>query len=674
MLERLPSPDQLDRKIRGRGMDSDDDVHITAADIAYLLHRHARLIFVAILAGLAISGLSVLTTAPTFTARAQVLIDVQTPQTLPQRQGEITVAIDTTQVESQLAIMRSDNLATTVVEQLGLARDPEFVSHSPSLVQRLIGIFAGRASGPLTPEDAQRVAVLALQDRLEVRRQGLSFAIDIYVRSLSPEKAAKIANIVAEVYVADQLNTRAKAAHQGSEWLEDRIDQLRRHMNNAALRVQEFKARRDYRIVGKGDRPPGQPQAGEPGQTADPATLEELESTSTTYRRMYESFLQAYTDSVQRQSYPISNARVITPASRPFGKSHPKTTLTLAVGGLLGALLGLATALIRQNLDQSVRSAQQIRNKIGIDCLGELPRISRPAPLARGSLIAARPQNDRAAGHASLHETALAQLKETLRKVKLQLETRLSGDRQEHERAHWHEVNDAPFSPFSEALGHLKLRITMGRRTTPVKTLGITSALPAEGKSTIASNLAELYSLHGSRTVIVDTDVRKSVISRALAPDAETGLIDVLAGNADLASCLIPDKLSTLTVLPVGDAAGAANAPELFGSERMQKVIEELAGEFEMVVFDMPPLELVKDGLALSPLLDGILVISEWGETPLPLLADTVDALRQANAHVLGAVFSKVHGPLARNYRQHGRPYLVELKGSSMGKRYSRLA
>jgi succinoglycan biosynthesis transport protein ExoP len=201
----------------------------------------------------------------------------------------------------------------------------------------------------------------------------------------------------------------------------------------------------------------------------------------------------------------------------------------------------------------------------------------------------------------------------------------------------------------------------MGRRTKLLKTLGVTSALPNEGKSTIASNLAVLYSLHGSRTVIVDTDARNSVLSRALAPDSEIGLIDVLAGDAELSSCLVVDKLSALTVLPVG-------------SDWMRKVIQELSAEFDTVIFDMPPLELVKDGLALSPLLDGVLVITEWGETPLPLLADTVDALRQANAQVLGAVFSKVHGPLARNYHQHGRPYLVEMKGAGAGRRFSRLA
>lgn len=664
MLERLPPTSQTEPKGRDRG--AGDDGYITTADIAYLLHRHATVICAAILVGVAIAAVYVFTTPPIFTAHAQVLIDVQTPQTLPQRPGEIGITLDTAQVESQLAIMRSDNLATSVVEQLGLAQDLEFVPRSASLFERITGILKRTPAAAQPPELAQRFAVLALQDRLEVRRQGISYAIDIYVRSRDPEKAAKIANALADLYVADQLGTRASAARQGSEWLEDRIDQLRRQMNNATLRAQEFKARRDYRIKDKSERAGDQADnSTNPQATAGP-TLEELESTAVTYRRMYESFLQAHTDAVQRRSYPVSNARVITPASRPLGKSHPKPTLTLAVGAILGMLFGVAVALVRQSLDHSVRSRQQIRNTIGLDCVGELPRMSSGALVSRGGLSGARSESDRErrGGTDSYWSSALESLRLRI-PMGLVRAQGLAGLRSKGDREHWHEVNDAPFSPFSEALGHMKLRLTMGRRTKSIKTLGITSALAGEGKSTIASNLAALYSLHGSRVVLVDTDVRNSAISRVLAPESEFGLMDILAGDAELARCLVPARASSLMVLPVGSTARRGNAPELFGSERMLEVIQDLATKFDMVVFDLPPLELVKDGLALSPLLDGILVVAEWGETPLPSLAETVDALRQANAHLIGIVVSKVHEPFARNYQHRGRPYLVELKGGS---------
>jgi succinoglycan biosynthesis transport protein ExoP len=237
---------------------------------------------------------------------------------------------------------------------------------------------------------------------------------------------------------------------------------------------------------------------------------------------------------------------------------------------------------------------------------------------------------------------------------------------------HWHEVSYAPFSPFSEALGHVKLRITMNRRSKPIKTIGVTSALAGEGKSTVASNLAALYSLQGFRTLLVDVDTRNSVLSNALAPKSDYGLIDALWKEARLSDCLAPSDRGSLMMLPVGARSRAANSPELFGSERMHEVIKELSDAFDVVVFDMPPMELVKDGLALSPLLDGILVVAEWAVTPLPVLADTVDALREARAHVLGIVCTKVHERFSFRYNRQTRPYLVEMKSPSNARASSR--
>jgi uncharacterized protein involved in exopolysaccharide biosynthesis len=368
MHERLPlQSDEFEPKAYSSTIS--DDVGTTVADIAY---RHVRLICIGLVAGFALSALYVLATKPSYTAHVQVLIDVLTPQTLPQRQGEIPVAIDTAQIESQLAILRSDNLAGTVVDNLNLSQDREFIAGTSSLP----GIF-WRAPATAPPlDEARRRAVLSLLDSLEVRRQGVSFAIDIFVRSHDPAKAARIANGIADAYVFDQLSTRAKAAREGSEWLEERIDLLRRYMNKAALRVQEFKARRDYRI-GKGDRQAGQVQADDPVRAAEGSMLEELESTATTYRRMYESFLQAYTDSVQRQSYPISNARVITPASRPLNKSHPKTILALAIGSLLGVLLGFSAAVVRQCFDYGRSRSARSASSASVGCRECRVRCSR---------------------------------------------------------------------------------------------------------------------------------------------------------------------------------------------------------------------------------------------------------------------------------------------------------
>src|SRR5262245_63724794 len=131
-------------------------------------------------------------------------------------------------------------------------------------------------------------------------------------------------------------------------------------MNAAALQAQEFRAKRDYRISPR--REPGtEGAAAGAGESAETHqnTLEELDSTAQTFRRIYESYLSAYTESVQKQSYPISNARVITEATAPTTKSYPRTKLILLFGGLMGALAGFGIAFCRAQLDRSVAGARQ---------------------------------------------------------------------------------------------------------------------------------------------------------------------------------------------------------------------------------------------------------------------------------------------------------------------------
>jgi uncharacterized protein involved in exopolysaccharide biosynthesis len=162
-------------------------------------------------------------------------------------------------------------------------------------------------------------------------------------------RAARLANAFMRAYIDDQISVRAEAARQGSDWLEKRINALRLQMNESALKVQEFKARRDYSILGRpasGDRAPEANAA--PKGFAE--TLEELESTAMTYRRMFESALQAFTEAEQRQSYPVSNARVITAATPPTGHSYPRRRQTLVIAAMAGLIFGLGLALLREGL------------------------------------------------------------------------------------------------------------------------------------------------------------------------------------------------------------------------------------------------------------------------------------------------------------------------------------
>lgn len=335
---------------------------------------------------------------PVYRARAQLLIESKVPHSFIEQISEAFVALDTPQIESQLALLRSEQIAELVVRKLDLVDDAELLGRVPSW-----SLFGTRVASQTPPSSTSaqpaaspdpnaarsnpsaeqlRSAIAGLQARMEARRVGLSYAIDISYASSSPATAALMANAIADAYVEDRLRTRAHSARQGSEWLEQRIAEIRRQMNAAALDVQEFRARRDYRIIGRNDRGAAIDSeqrvadaraAGSSSSTSAVAhdketqTLEELEARAHTFRKIYESYLQGYAESVQRQSFPVTNDRVITRATRPDRKSHPQRLLLLAATGILSVMMGVGIALLLYSLDEFARLVRQQQASLASD-------------------------------------------------------------------------------------------------------------------------------------------------------------------------------------------------------------------------------------------------------------------------------------------------------------------
>ncbi|MEZ5901027.1 MAG: Wzz/FepE/Etk N-terminal domain-containing protein [Hyphomicrobiaceae bacterium] len=323
--------------------------------ISQFLHRHLKTIVESMVAALVLGCAYLYFASPTYTAQTQILIDPGLPNVLRDQTIEPPMAMDSQQAETEIAVLRSERVASAVIDRVNLADDPEF--NGPSLSDRLENWFLSAPSTPqVEQERARRAALAAFQRSLIVRRIGVSYAIDVFFTSSDADKSTRIANAVAEEYIRFQIETRANAAKVGSEWLEKRLDELRAEMNDAARKMQEKRARQDYSIGGTLTAPPagstpveGSDQSEEakaPSPSAPQVSLEDLETTAHTYRRIYENYLQSYMAAVQRQSFPISNARVITKAVRPLTQSR-SNGLILALALLLGGLAGVGIGILR---------------------------------------------------------------------------------------------------------------------------------------------------------------------------------------------------------------------------------------------------------------------------------------------------------------------------------------
>ena len=466
-------------------------------------------------------------------------------------------------------------------------------SSCPGLMPRPSGLMpplppAADAEGDpdAAEENARRVTLAIFQSRLGVNRISVSYVIEISFNSRDREKAARIANATADAYVREQLLSKIAAMEQGNEWLEARLNELRRKLNAATQAAQAFRARHDYSIP---DAVPSDTAAITGEAAADKSeapTLEELEATADTYRKLYGSVLEAFTSSMQHKSYPYSLVRVITPASPPFDKSSPRTKITLVFGVLAGTLLGVGIAIARQSLDGSIRAARQVRSDLGTDCLVEVPRVRFWASDQRGLT----------------------------------------------------NVCINPRSPFADAVGRLKTAIRINAKADGSVAVGITSALRGEGKSVIASNLGLACVGAGYRTLVVDGDPLRSTLSKSLRLPPEA---DASAGPArpDLGPGWPVQGDSWFDLIP---ARFGQNPGEWARTSAFPGSWRDFQPANEVVIVDLPPIEQAIDVLPALPPLDFLVVLAEWGSTPIDAVAEAIRIADAFGTPLLGVVLTKV--------------------------------
>ena len=530
---------------------------VSLAELVPTIKRSFWVIAGCVFAAVLLALFYIAITPSSYVATAQLLIGSGKQPYLLQ-DNVVDLTIDNAQVESQVEVLRSERVANDVVGALGLEHDPDFRSDDAS-----------------TDYERHRIALARFRDGLSTRRVGQSYVIEVSFRSTDPDKAARITNAITAAYIRDQLSAKTDVAQQASQWMQERVTELSAKLNTAAAAVQKFRAENGISDNNTNNQP----------RLIDKLTG--LEAQAQAYRKLYESFLQKLTENQQQESYPVSNARVITEASTPLAKTYPKSKLILLLSVLLGLIAAAAVAAIRSVLDGSVRNAKQIRQVLGLDWLASLPTYR---------------QNDAAAGHV--------------------------------------EALDAPFSPFSDAIRGIKVSLQNASRGKPVLCLGVMSLLPGEGKSTLAANLAALFAASGSKTLLIDADCCAPSLGRRLAPVTQRGLVEALRDGPEESITL--DPKTEAFILPLSHPERLTNSADLLASPAMKELLAQLAAGFAIVIFDLPPLSRAVDARVLGPQLDQCILLVEWGRTPLEQLKEVVDLLRAEQIPVLGTIINKV--------------------------------
>ncbi len=355
--------------------------------------------------------------------------------------------------------------------------------------------------------------------------------------------------------------------------------------------------------------------------------LRELEQKATALKALSESYLGRFEQASQKQSFPIAKARVISDAGVPTSPSSPRKTLVLGLSLALGLMAGGALTFVQELRERAFRLENDVRTILGLKPLGYLPLVGGPKRRRPATIGAKAVKTEPGDGEEE--------------DIPLERMTRV--------------VLDAPRSVFAETLRNAKLASDVMLHGHGTRVIGITSALPGEGKSTVAVNFAALLAVSGRRTLLIDADLRRPSLGAIMKP--EVGLIEALNGEIAWNQAVRTDRRSQLSILPIALRPGAdraAHANDLISSPAMRQLIEETRQAFDHVVVDLPPLAPVIDAKAFEPMADGFLFVVEWGRTPANLVRDLLAAEQRIESKILGVVLNKTDMDALPRYSDAG--------------------
>ncbi len=620
---------------------------LSIADAIAFLRYYWPLVAATALGAIALAVVYVATAAPIYTSSAQLLIETAQQSAPTITMSESVVALDTPQIESEIALLSSEQIIRKAVDILDSASDSKAPAAAnpagtaasapdkggviaapqpPAQSSWLYRLIFGEPAKSTKEEKEARIRnqISQIQQGLDVRRMGLSYVLVLSYRSGDPVRAAAVVNALGDAYVRDKIDRRTEAARQSGIWLESRIEEIRHLMNEAALDVQAFKAKRDYSLTqrpetGENSGPLG--LEGELGGGADAKapnankdqrgsfkpqtspqeapTLEELDSRALTYRKIYESYLQAYTDTVQRQSYPSTNARVIARGEVPTTKSGPRRTLALIGSAVLGSLMGFALALVHLNFDHTVRSGRQIWQNIKAPLLGDVDQIAALKHFSLQRLLGA--------------SVGIAPRSSSAHPI----------------------VEFKPSSHSATQLAEAALAVQEAAHVRGVNVVGFVDTGSGSTSATMCSNLALLNARAGKRTLLIETDPAMETVP-SLPGATGYSLIDVINGGVDVEAAAIPSKFeSNLYLLNIGNSADR----RFWTTENVtafRALREQFTRRYDTIFVHLPPIK--SNHLTLT--VDAVVIVTAKRVTTVSELLDATTLLRIAEKPVLGVIIS----------------------------------
>ena len=330
-------------------------------------------------------------------------------------------------------------------------------------------------------------------------------------------------------------------------------------------------------------------------------------------KKLYEELMRKIKEAGINAGFQNSSIRIADPARPPLKPVYPNLRLNLLLALLLSSILAVGAAVMSDVLDNTVRDPEQVARTLRTEVVGNLPMVKswrgRLAPVTassngRGELVPASESTDRTV------------------------------------------------SSYDEAIRTLRNSILLADFDHRLRSVLLTSAAPGDGKSTVAAHLAVSHAQQKHKTLLIDADLRRPSVHKRFQIPSALGLSSVLVSETPWREVVVKlEALPELDILPAGPPS--RRAADLIGPG-LARLVEEMAGEYDLVVLDAPPLLGFAEPLQMATAVDGVIVVARAGQTNRKAVASVLTTLQRLRANVVGLVLNEVHREISDSYYYYG--------------------
>lgn len=637
---------------------------------------------------------------PLYRSSAVVILETRQEQVVDLQSVVGGLSGETSVVNSEVEVLRGRGLMEKLVARLDLTRDPEFNAALSdggfgARLRARVGLPGPGGAQLPAADQAQReldATIDVLLQKTKVRNIPLSLVFEITVVTEDPRKSAQIADALAELYILNQLEVKFEATQQATAWLTDRVTALQAELELAEAKVKAFSAGTELinaqtlqalerqlkelrdRIAnteaatgaaqtrlaalasatGRG----AQAEAASDQQlsrvlqrlnaTADEAlsaafdtrfaqllaragldlrraqaqlaalktsrddlalqierqsrdliALQQLTREAEASRLLYEYFLSRLKETSAQQGIQQADSRILSGAVVPEKPSAPRTSLILTLSGFFGLMLGLGLVLLREARQSTYRSGRDLERETGYTLMGQIPLL--PAG-NRGDVLSY--------------------------------------------------FANKPTSAAAEAIRNLRTSVLLSNADNPPQVIVSTSALPGEGKTTLALALAQNLTGMGKKVLLIEGDIRRSVFSQYLKGAENRGILAVLSGAATLEEVVLREARIGADVL-LGEKS-PTSAADLFSSQSFAGLLRAARAVYDVIIIDTPPVLVVPDARIIGQSADAILFAVKWDSTTKSQVEEALHMFETVNLKVAGLVLGQINPRGMKRYGHAG--------------------